>query len=1041
MRQLETDPRRVDMSSTDSLPDPWEGYDAWNAAVGEEFFAGRWGGRPVYLDVEDDVYERLRVAALAAYPESPDELIAAIRPTLRFAGHGSLFGQHVARLGRWRRGSKHGPPPVLAVLALLSLVAEQMHSDSDFSSSNYYGRFVQLLGQDINDDALRQKVVRGFAEGSHAMWRGLNDWLAEDPDVRGIPTAYAFDYRVHVGVPMSQALVREPDRRRLQELFADARLRPGERLSHSDMLRLLRQWIPDSTLSSSLKLLSAQPEVLERVAEVACVELEAWGGQVDAATTTTRSELALIAYLRSKPRRRLDLSLAARLPTGSREGALVLDADSGPAARIALEDAGGHLELDGPDEAGWRAVLNASSVSMPDLLLATLQLTTAGGQRIRRVPRRLIVLERDESMLRYAEVPRVRLGCEYLLLAMDALQTDLGLALKEAARPGFRAIRPKFLPGLPAGWVAYMNVELIGITTSNQADLAALIPVAWSQVSFTGGLKLPGRGSWHVDAPPELNASSFAGAPVDVVLHRDVLGADGLDEDEHDDLLLGVLEGADVFDLSASGLDAGSYRAALITSDDASETIGSAALRLVSASDVGGALTEGAAIELNDPAAAIFSTWGASGARGAAWDAAPTAVADAAAPTMTTRLADLAFGSSDEEHDDVLPPVAPAPQPASVANCLETGAHYFRLDQHAGRRGLTDMFGGDCGYCGLEKFFPARPRRGKRWNRRRHAGAGRAAQLQDIARSLADVSRRPDAGPVDLNVLLDALSLIGSGEWPVLQRLVAQHDDRPWAASEIATLLASLGHLDVTLDRATVRPARWSIAPSTVVVAEQTAYLAGFRSGTLIETLGRHAERGGLQLTRELMQGAPDRIALPAASATEINQLVSEIREAEGIQIDVAHRPGDRIVGWLPALDDLRRTLPLDDIAGQDGLERFDPATARWAPVEAARLDGAYRTARLPRRHWYRRDGESRRCLDPLSKWLAAADREPMLAYDPQARQLACHVGVALPGLFERAAVLASGRPPARAGRHLLYEQVDDGLAATLVSKLRVPFR
>jgi hypothetical protein len=1026
------------MSSTANARDPWKGYDAWNAAIAEEFFAGRWAGRPVYLDLEDDVYQRLRVAAQALYPESPEDLLAAVRPTLRVSEHGSLFGRHVARLARWRRSPQEGPPPILAVLALLSLVAERMHSDSDFSSSNYYGRLVQLLGEDINDDSLRQKVVRGFAEGSHAMWRGLNDWLADQPDVRGIPTAYAFDFRVHVGVPMSQALVREPDRRRLQELFADARLRPGERLSHSDMLRLLRQWIPDSTLSRSLKLLSAQPEVLERVAEVACIELEAWRGQIDVAASTTRSELALVAYLRSKPRKRLDLSLAARLPTESREDALLLDPDSGPAARISLEAVGGRLELDGPDGAGWRAVRNASAVSMPDLLLATLQLTTAGGHRIRRVPRRLIVLERDESMLRYAEVPRARLGCEYVLLAMEALQAELGVALEEAARPGYRAIRPRFLPGLPAGWVAYMNVELIGITSSNQADLAALIPVAWSQVSFSGGLKLPGRGSWHVDAPPELHASSFAGAPVDVVLHREALDAEGQDENAHEDTLLGVLEGADVFGLSASRLAAGRYRAALITSDDASETIGSASLRLASASDVGGAPTDGAGIALHDRTAGIFGVWGATGTRGAAWDAAPTAVVDTCAP-MTTGIAELDSGSIDEEQDDVLPPIAPAPQPASVANCLETGAHYFRLDQHAGRRGLADMFGGDCNYCGLEKFFPARPRRGKRWNRRRHPGAGRAAQLQDVARSLADVPRRQDSAPVDPNVLLDALSLIGSGDWPVLQRLVAQHDDRPWGAIERATLLSSLGHLDVTLDRSTVRPARWSMAPSTIVVVEHSAYLAGFRSSALIDVIARHAERRGLHLLHEPANDAPDRISLPHVGGAVIQELASEIRDTECIQINIAHDPGDRIAGWLPTLGELRQTLPLDDITGHDGLERFDPATARWAPIDAPRLDGAYRSARLPRRHWHRSNGECRRCFDPLSKWLAAADVEPMLAYDHGSQQLVCHVGVALPGLFERAVVLASGRPPSRAGRHLIYEEVDDGLAATLVDKLRVP--
>jgi hypothetical protein len=285
------------------------------------------------------------------------------------------------------------------------------------------------------------------------------------------------------------------------------------------------------------------------------------------------------------------------------------------------------------------------------------------------------------------------------------------------------------------------------------------------------------------------------------------------------------------------------------------------------------------------------------------------------------------------------------------------------------------------------------------------------------------------------------MSLIGSGEWPVLQRLVAQHDDRPWAATERGTLLGSLGHIDITLDRATTRPARWSIAPSTLVAADHATYLAGFRSRVLLDALAQQAERRGLQLLHEPTQNAPDRISLSPLDVTGIQGLARALRDEDGIQLDIACRPGDRIADWLPALDDLRRTLPLDDISGREGLEWFDPASVRWGPVDAARVDGAYRTARLPRRHWHRANGESRRCLDPLSKWLAAADLEPMLAFDRESQQLACHVGAALPGLFERAAVLASGRPPARAGRHIIYEGVSGSVAAMLIHKLRVPAR
>ena len=85
-----------------------------------------------------------------------------------------------------------------------------------------------------------------------------------------MPTAYAFDYRVHVGVPVSQALVRESDRLALQDLFAAYRLRPRQSISRSDMVRLLEDWLPGSGASAGLKRLFQQRDALERVADVAC---------------------------------------------------------------------------------------------------------------------------------------------------------------------------------------------------------------------------------------------------------------------------------------------------------------------------------------------------------------------------------------------------------------------------------------------------------------------------------------------------------------------------------------------------------------------------------------------------------------------------------------------------------------------------------------------------------------------------------------------------------------------------------------------------
>ena len=127
----------------------------------------------------------------------------------------------------------------------------------------------------------------------------------------------------------------------------------------------------------------------------------------------------------------------------------------------------------------------------------------------------------------------------------------------------------------------------------------------------------------------------------------------------------------------------------------------------------------------------------------------------------------LAQRTVDEEQDDEPPPVAPSPQPASVANCLETGAHYFVLDSHAGRRGLADMFGGDCRYCGLEKFFPLGRVGARRVNDAEASVDAAPPSYTMSSEALQNVPRRNDPQRMDPNVLLDALSLIGGGRLAV----------------------------------------------------------------------------------------------------------------------------------------------------------------------------------------------------------------------------------------------------------------------------------
>ena len=251
----------------------WQEYRRWNDAIAEDFFSGRFGGRPVYLDLEEDVCGRIARTAGFSEGDPKQAIFDATTPTLTAGVDGQgTFSGHIEQLRIWRVNGKPGWPPFVGVLALLSLVAEEMAASEDFSSRNYYGRLLVHLGEDPTDERLRHKLVRDFARQSHDLWEALNDWLLQRPEQRGEATAYSFDYRAHIGRPMSQALLREADRAELMQLFEAWRLEPGNQVAPSVMRDLLRDALEQGIFSGTLRRIARQPDALERLSEVACVE-------------------------------------------------------------------------------------------------------------------------------------------------------------------------------------------------------------------------------------------------------------------------------------------------------------------------------------------------------------------------------------------------------------------------------------------------------------------------------------------------------------------------------------------------------------------------------------------------------------------------------------------------------------------------------------------------------------------------------------------------------------------------------------------------
>lgn len=108
-------------------PDAWASYLRWNQAIADVVFSSEAAGRHVYLDLEDDVLKRIRDIAEADTGDAAASLAEAVKDTLVLGcGPSHVLSGHHRRLTQWHDGTMLDPPPTLALLALLSLVAEGM---------------------------------------------------------------------------------------------------------------------------------------------------------------------------------------------------------------------------------------------------------------------------------------------------------------------------------------------------------------------------------------------------------------------------------------------------------------------------------------------------------------------------------------------------------------------------------------------------------------------------------------------------------------------------------------------------------------------------------------------------------------------------------------------------------------------------------------------------------------------------------------------------------------------------------------------------
>jgi hypothetical protein len=1026
----------------------WALYHRWNDAFAEVAYGSGQAGLPVYLDLEDELLEKVAVSAGLGLDEPRKQLVAAVRSTLGLpTSQGGIFHWHRSRLGSWRPSGGE-PPPVIALLSLLTLAAEEMREGDGFAANNYYDRLMPLLG--VSGEADKNKVINSYRQCANELWDGLNGWLEALNGDRGLPTAYAFAHQ-YIGLPLSQALIRAHDREKLHGLFAELGLAPRSHLSAYDLDPLLADWINrnPSPASHAMKAMWKRPSARERIVEATCFLLGTWDGPRDQDVQDRLSRpgrLHVTALLRSFPAPVLELNVTGPFLGVGTEAAV--DLDGGTAGEspltLAVEDLPGRR---------WRLAA-PGDIDPTSLLEGHLCLRSSLGLAMDRHPRRVVPLIKDDLLQAFVEAERFPLGEEGLLLCQLALAATIDRALKRVGRPGYRRWDDG-LAGLPNGWAAFSGVQVLGRLQDPDPltlkpwldDLAVLRPLATTQLVIEGGLRLPGRVErWSSLAPPEVRVAAEGAeeihvsvtqtrsigadfAPIETVF-REPVGILALEPlmlpDGDYEIVATVRSSQGPAKKPPRGLDMRRLR--LRSADHRNlappihpplrRPLPNPAISVLSASrpaEVTEAILHGPMVHLTNPDARVeheeFPGLGVP-----KWWQLRRERPGAAVTTLRARI------------------VVPA---ADGASCFHTGAHHWMLPPTGPGSSKTTVEA-TCRRCSLVKRFPARFHASKPVS---------ATKPNTIAAPSFDAAALPPlSGPGILpDLALDGLSHDSEGRASSMEQLALQVEPSQLFADAFLRALEVLGHVEIRRDHATLAPLDWAVVPTTLAeLADGSFAVVGHRSHLLVDELTKAVDAAGGSLERTPQSPGPDRIRIVGLTQSAARDVATRTEHVVGHEIRFAVDAAHRLAAFLPRLSEVLAFLPRSPMPGGRQFRRWDNDVARWVPVGHPSAPGAYQMSAMTTAYVWRdqRDiehGTMRRGDARLVKHLAAHDRgETLIGFDDATQGLYVPLGADLPGLYGRAAVLSSGLLPEAHPTEgaLRYKQVSPTVAQHLAALL-----
>ena len=999
-------------------------YISVNSALNDFFFQGRFEMLPVYLDLEGEAEEQVAEALKLHVGELCGFIGLTVARSLRFDSW-DPYADQTKWLLEWSLDGRRNPPPFTALLCALSIAAERMGVDENFSPNNYSERLFELLG--VKDPTSQQKL-RKYAKSTRQFWRALNMWLAESDFQVGRPTARAvIGHWKYASFGLSQALVRDADRKQLSRLFEKYDLVPGEPVTEAEMALFVHDWMMSHGANGPtawLRKLWRSSDLRPRVVSAALDAFEAW--EKTAGSTEIgprRVSLQWQVSFTGFPKKRARLSLAAF--RGGEAEELEFEATDTVQDQLFLENGvESDIQFLGP----------VGSINIDMLLLKSQSFIGRGSRtNYEYIAKPIVALARAPDGPVFREVPRVSFFEEHTILCHEAWLKKIECHLSKCARAGHSVLRADDMAGIPEGWCLLRGVEVIRAVDKADDNLYVLSPIAsTAAIACVGGLKL-GHGIWHAAAPPQIKATSERPDSTVEVL-REQFG-------KKDEVIAKISAVGDFMKpiLLTSDFEAGTNLRAVVKhkstelaetsftlrSADIPRPIGTKRLSHVHL-DTGFAFNPTTVLERE-----------ALCLEGCVLNGMMDDVPFDAAQREAETTGDVPEGDLEEVSDLEWYHSSDAAVVASKS-CVIRGHHHWVYEAFEKGNDRYDAKMAECKDCGVKTL--SRSREVAKSN------AKKMAQHQVFTPARHSTKHENETGRISetvhpgisVDTVLNGLCYLRHGSWPAFQRLATAVSPELWFANSLASDLFSLGYIEMR-GRLAAIGGDWSVPPPALVIGmDGSGYLSGFQTSSLINALKSTLSFGGAEYAP---CKSPNQVTVHRWNGLEglnLGTLLETVEDAHGRKVTVSRNLASSITLGLPSfLEVFGHAAPIH-VEQVDGLAKYDTQKACWNRTERLEGPGAYRVGLHGTRYVFRdRDGTTRQVGHQVAKTLAArVEKRRLHGYDMSTETFTAAQGVEPPWLFARALVVSGGALPKKEGGRIIYGHVDPWVGATILSKM-----